>query len=284
MLDEVLEKTVDAAEGKMDAGLRLRVAVATRDGEKVDLHFGHAEVFSVYDVDANGVRPVAARAIAEHALEEEEDVRATIYRMIADCQVLLVAKVGAAPQEALSKIGIEATNLYAGKGVDEALRDLFAAKKAASEDSSIDASEFALLHAMLRVKNLDESIAFYTEKLGMTLLERREHKKNQFSQAYLGYGAGAGSAGSAGPGMTIELVQNWQREEAYVAGDAFGHIAIGVKNIMRLCDRLAAQGVPMPRPPRAQRHGENIVAFIVDPDGYRIELVQAPTPDQAVTA
>lgn len=277
MLDEVLEKIFDAPTDAGAANSVLRVAVATRDGEKVDLHFGHAEVFSVYDVDANGVRPVAARAIAEHALDEEEDVRATIYRMIADCQVLLVAKVGAAPQEALSKIGIEATNLYAGKGVDEALRELFAAKKAASEDRAIDASEFALLHAMLRVKNLDDSIAFYTEKLGMTLLERREHKKNQFSQAYLGYGAGVA-------GMTIELVQNWQREEAYVAGDAFGHIAIGVKNIMRLCDKLAAQGVPMPRPPRSQRHGENIVAFIVDPDGYRIELVQAPTPEAASEA
>ncbi|MCW2273777.1 lactoylglutathione lyase [Rhodoblastus acidophilus] len=271
MLDEVLEKTIDATAAKTDAGLRLRVAVATRDGEKVDLHLGHAEVFSVYDVDENGVRPVAARAIAEHALDEEEDTRATIYRMIADCQALLVAKVGAAPQEALSKIGIEATNFYAGKGVDEALRELFEAKKAAAADTSIDASEFALLHTMLRVTDLDRSIAFYTEKLGMTLLERREHKKNQFSQAYLGYGAGFN-------GMTIELVQNWQREEPYVAGDAFGHIAIRVKNIARLCDSLAAQGVQTPRPPRAQRHGESIVAFIVDPDGYRIELVQAPAP------
>jgi len=274
MLDEVLEKTPETA---AETGLRLRVAVATRDGEKVDLHFGHAEVFSVYDVDASGARPVAARAISEHALNEDEDPRETIYRMIADCKVLLVAKVGAAPQEALSKIGIEATNFYAGKPVDEALRELHAAKKAAAGDSAVDASEFALMHAMLRVENLGRSIAFYTEKLGMTVLERREHKKNQFSQAYLGYGAGFG-------GMTIELVQNWQREEPYVAGDAFGHIAIQVKNIMRLCDRLAAAGVPMPRPPRSQRHGENIVAFVADPDGYRIELVQAPTPEEAVEA
>ena len=62
-------------------------------------------------------------------------------------------------------------------------------------------------------------------------------------------------------------------------GDAFGHIAIGVSGITALCDRLAAAGVPMPRPPRAQRHGENIVAFVEDPDGHRIELVQTPQPE-----
>ncbi|PPQ30896.1 lactoylglutathione lyase [Rhodoblastus sphagnicola] len=269
MLDDVLEKTSSSAKGDAGNGFSLRVAVATT-GERVDLHFGHAEAFTVYDVDAGGAHHVQTRGIAEHALNEDEDPRETIYRMIADCKVLLVAKVGAAPQEALSKIGVDATNMYAGKGVEEALRELYAAKKSAVEDSAIDASEFCLMHAMLRVADLDRSIAFYTEKLGMTVLERREHKKNQFSQAYLGYGAG----------MTIELVQNWQREGAYVQGDAFGHIAIGVNNIMRLCDRLAAEGVPMPRPPRAQRHGENIVAFIADPDGYRIELVQAPTPEQ----
>ncbi|PPQ39401.1 lactoylglutathione lyase [Rhodoblastus acidophilus] len=272
MLDAVLEHQPETKAGTAP-GLRLRVAVATKEGARVDLHFGHAEVFSVYDVDAQGARLVAARAIAEHALNEDEDPRQTIYRMIADCQVLLVAKVGAAPQEALAQIGVEATNFYAGKSVDEALAELYAAKKAAAEDATLDAGEFALMHAMLRVADLDRSIAFYTQQLGMRVLERREHKKNQFSQAYLGYAAGFG-------GMTLELVQNWQREEAYVAGDAFGHIAIQVNDIMRLCDRLAAAGVSMPRPPRAQRHGENIVAFIADPDGYRIELVQAPQPDQ----
>ena len=276
MLDTVLEiaplsqsETADEAEG-----FQLRVAVATREGQRVDLHFGHADSFTVYDLVSSGPRLVATRVVAEHALNEEEDPRDTIYRMIADCKVLLVAKIGGAPQEALAALGIEATNMYAGKNVDLALRELFDAKKAAAENVAIDASEFSLLHAMLRVADLDRSIAFYTEKLGMQLLERREHKKNQFSQAYLGYGAGHA-------GMTVELVQNWQHEGDYAHGDAFGHIAIQVKNIVRLCDRLAANGVAMPRPPRGQRHGENIVAFIVDPDGYRIELVQAPTPEEA---
>ncbi len=276
MLDTVLEQIPEtSAKATADGskGLTLRVAVATREGQRVDLHFGHAETFAVYDLDQAGAQLVETRLVADHALNEEEDPRDTIYRMIADCKVLLVAKIGGAPQEALAALGIEATNMYAGKNVDLALRELYDTKKAAAENTAIDTSEFALAHAMLRVADLDRAVDFYTQKLGMTVLERREHKKNQFSQAYLGYAQGFA-------GMTIELVQNWQRDEAYQPGDAFGHIAIQVTNIVRLCDRLAAEGVAMPRPPRGQRHGESTVAFIVDPDGYRIELIQAPPPGE----
>ena len=274
MLDATVLEKVDAPTAAPSAtALVLRIAVATRDGQRIDLHFGHAETFFVYDVDARGSRLVEERQIDDYAAGEE-DKRDTIYRMLGDCRILLVAKIGAAPQEALSALGVEATNIYAGKDVNSALQELYAAKVAASGDANVDASDFRLLHAMLRVADLDRSIEFYCRSLGMQLLERREHKKNQFSQAYLGYAAGFG-------GMTIELVSNWQRDEPYVAGDAFGHIAIGVTHIGRLCDRLAAAGVPMPRPPRAQRHGENTVAFIEDPDGHRIELVQAPEPEEA---
>lgn len=273
MLDAVHQEKIEK-EGKGDASLLLRVAVATREGLRVDLHFGHADVFSVFDVDAEGPRVVETRRVTEHALNDDEDPRETIYRMIADCAVLLVAKIGATPQESLAARGVEATNMYAGRNVDEALREFYAAKIEARKGAPVDASAFRLMHAMLRVANLDRSINFYTERLGMRVLERREHKKNMFSQAYLGYGDGD-------CGMTIELVANWMQDEPYVVGDAFGHIAIGVENIARLCDRLAAAGVPMPRPPRAQRHGENIVAFVEDPDGYRIELVQAPEPAEA---
>ena len=104
----------------------------------------------------------------------------------------------------------------------------------------------------------------------MTVQDRRDHTKNQFSPAYLGYGDGPA-------GMTLELVFNWTQDAPYTPGDSFGHIAIEVTGITALCDRLAAAGVTMPRPPRAQRHGENIVAFIEDPDGHRIELVQVPS-------
>ena len=120
---------------------------------------------------------------------------------------------------------------------------------------------------MLRVADIDRSIDFYTRLLGMRVLERRDHKKNQFSQAYLGYGGDASQ-------MVLELVSNWTRE--VTVGDLFGHIAIQVSGITALCERLAAAGAPMPRPPSTQRHGNNIIAFIEDPDGHRIELVQLP--------
>jgi lactoylglutathione lyase len=130
-------------------------------------------------------------------------------------------------------------------------------------------SGFRLMHTMLRVRDLDRSLDFYTRLLGMQVLERRDHRKNQFSQAYLGYGEGFGQ-------MVLELVANWTREEPYAVGDSFGHIAIQVSGIAALCERLKAAGTSIHRPPSTQRHGSNIIAFVEDPDGHRIELVQLP--------
>ncbi len=257
----------------------LRVAVATRRGERIDLHFGAAEEFTVFDVTAEGATLIERRDIASHALPGDETERVTVCRMLSDCKVLLVEKVGATPQEMLARVGIEATNLYAGKPIAETLAELFAAKCAARADAPLDASSFRLAHAMLRVADLDRSIDFYTGQLGMQVLERRDHKKNQFSQAYLGYGGGYSQ-------MTLELVMNWTREGAYALGESFGHIAIQVSGIGALCERLAAAGTPMPRPPSSQRHGSNIIAFIEDPDGHRIELMQPPAalPDAEASA
>ena len=125
------------------------------------------------------------------------------------------------------------------------------------------------MHTMLRVSDIERSIDFYTRLLGMRVISQREHRKNQFTQVYLGYGEGDA-------GIGLELVQNWGREEPYQHGDAFGHIADGGDRHHGLCRHLEAAGVPMPMPPRSQRHGNIIVAFIEDPDGYRIELVQRP--------
>ncbi|MBI5132661.1 MAG: lactoylglutathione lyase [Rhodopseudomonas palustris] len=247
----------------------LRIAVASSEGIRIDQHFGQADLFRVYDVSASGIVPVEDRDVGQYA-EGEEDRRDTICRMLKDCQVLLVAKIGVTPQEKLAGVGIEAIDRFAGKGVEAALLEVFASKSAARSEAPLDTSQFQLLHAMLRVTDIDRAIDFYTRLLGMTVLERRDHKKNQFTQAYLGYGAGSS-------GMTIELVFNWTEDQPYTHGTSYGHIAIGVSGITALCDRLAAQGVTMPRPPRAQRHGESIVAFIEDPDGHRIELVQAPS-------
>ncbi|MGY0711284.1 lactoylglutathione lyase [Azospirillum argentinense] len=134
-------------------------------------------------------------------------------------------------------------------------------------------TDLKLLHAMLRVSDMERSLDFYTRLLGMRVIQQREHKKNQFTQAYVGYGTAEEPLDS--PTMVIELVANWTQEEPYSQGSAFGHIAIGVPSgIGALCERLAAEGVPVPRPPKPQKHGDTIVAFIEDPDGYRIELVQ----------
>ncbi|MDR3518143.1 MAG: VOC family protein [Azospirillaceae bacterium] len=244
----------------------LRIAVASRDGSRVDLHFGQTEAFRVFDVSAQGALAVESRDLASHA-QGDENSRDTICRMLSDCKVVLVAKVGVAPQEKLAKAGIDATDRHGGEPVEAALAAVFAAKTAPACDTPVDAASFQLSHVMLRVTDLDRSVDFYTRMLGMRVLERRDHKKNQFSQAYLGYGDGFAR-------MVLELVFNWTREEPYRPGDTFGHIAVQVTGIVPLCDRLAAAGVAMPRPPRAQQHGEAIVAFIEDPDGHRIELMQ----------
>jgi lactoylglutathione lyase len=247
----------------------IRIAVASREGDRIDQHFGHAKEFIVYDVGAAGPALIGRRAVDAFAENEDEDPREVILRMLADCKVLLVAKIGPTPQEQMAAIGVEASDMYAGKSVESALAQVFAEKAAARADGAVDSSGFRMMHAMLRVSDMERSLDFYTRLLGMRVLELREHKKNSFSQAYLGYGDGFDQ-------MTLELVFNWIRDEPYAMGESFGHIAILVTGITALCNRLAAEGVPMPRPPRAQRHHENIVAFVEDPDGHRIELVQLP--------
>lgn len=257
-----------AAVPAASATAALRIAVASTDGTRIDRHFGQAEDFRIYDVTGAGAELVEIRNV-EAAAIGDEDRRDTICRVVADCKVVLVAKIGIAPQERLAAIGVEGSDMHAGAAVAAALAEVHAAKTAAPADEPVDASRFRMLHAMLRVSDLDRAVEFYTRQLGMRVLEQREHKKNRFSQAYLGYGDGHAQ-------MVLELVFNWESEEPLVAGTAFGHIAIEVTGITALCNRLAAAGVPMPRPPRAQRHGENIVAFVEDPDGHRIELVQMP--------
>ena len=162
--------------------------------------------------------------------------------MLADCKVLLVAKIGPMPAAKLGNAGIEAIDAHVGKPIETALTEVFADKTLPQSDEPIDTSAFRLAHAMLRVSDIERSIDFYTRLLGMKVLEQRDHKKNQFTQVYVGYGDGFSQ-------MVLELVFNWMQEEPYAKGDAFGHIAIQVTGINRLCNRLAAEGVPMPRAP-----------------------------------
>ncbi|HEY0282787.1 MAG TPA: NifB/NifX family molybdenum-iron cluster-binding protein [Rhizomicrobium sp.] len=198
----------------------VRIAVASSDGATVDQHFGQATGFWVFDVAADGITARERRDIASHVIGDEGP-RDTVCRMLADCKVLLVSRVGVSPQETLAKAGIEASDLHAGKPVATALGEVFAAKSIRHGDAPPDSSGFRLRHAMLRVGDMDRSVDFYTRLLGMRVIERRDHRKNQFTQTYLGYG-------DDGDQMALELVFNWAREEPYILGDAFGHIAVQV--------------------------------------------------------
>jgi len=124
-----------------------------------------------------------------------------------------------------------------------------------------------LLHTMIRVLDLDKSIDFYTRLLGMKLLRRKDYPSGEFTLAFVGYGGEDDNA-------VIELTHNWGQKEPYELGTAFGHLAVGVPDIYGACEALAKEGVKIPRPPGPMKHGGSIIAFIEDPDGYKIELIQ----------
>ena len=124
-----------------------------------------------------------------------------------------------------------------------------------------------LLHTMIRVRDLKASLHFYTDLLGMKVLRQRDVPAGQYSLAFVGYGEERDNA-------VIELTFNWGQEEPYQLGTGFGHLAIGVKDIYGMCERLKGAGVKIPRPPGPVQHGTTVIAFIEDPDGYKIELIQ----------
>ncbi|MBB3931780.1 lactoylglutathione lyase [Kaistia hirudinis] len=129
---------------------------------------------------------------------------------------------------------------------------------------------FRMMHTMIRVLDLDKSIKFYTELLGMTLLRRDDYPDGKFTNAFVGYGPEDSNT-------VVELTLNWGREEPYELGTAFGHLALGVHDIYAVCAALEAQGARIPRPPGPMKHGTTHIAFIEDPDGYKIELIDLAT-------
>ena len=132
-----------------------------------------------------------------------------------------------------------------------------------------DTDKFRFLHTMIRVRDLDASLRFYTNLLGMKLLRKRDYPSGQFTLAFVGYGDESSNA-------VIELTHNWGQAEPYSLGSAFGHLALGVPDVYETCERLAAADVKIPRPAGPMPDGGSVIAFIEDPDGYRIELVQSP--------
>ena len=123
-----------------------------------------------------------------------------------------------------------------------------------------------ILHTMLRVGNLEKSIDFYINKLGMKLIRKKDYPHGKFTLAFIGYGSEEDSS-------MIELTYNWGKEK-YIKGEGFGHIAIGVENIYEVCRRLKENDCKITRPPGPMKNSNTILAFVEDPDGYKIEIIE----------
>lgn len=123
-----------------------------------------------------------------------------------------------------------------------------------------------ILHTMIRVGNLERSVGFYRDVLGMELLRRSDYPGGRFTLAFLGF--------EGEDGTTIELTHNWDTD-SYDLGTGYGHIAIGVDDIQDACDRIRNAGGKVVREPGPMKHGSTVIAFVEDPDGYKIELIQS---------
>lgn len=126
---------------------------------------------------------------------------------------------------------------------------------------------------MLRVGNLEASLKFYCEVLGMQLLRRKDYPGGEFTLAFVGYGDEADHT-------VLELTHNWNTSQ-YNLGDAYGHIAIGVDDIYGTCGRIRQRGGKVTREPGPMKHGSTVIAFVEDPDGYKVELIQLGTQGSA---
>ena len=123
-----------------------------------------------------------------------------------------------------------------------------------------------LLHTMLRVGDLDRSIDFYTNVLGMKVLRRKDYPDGKFTLAFVGYGDESETA-------VIELTHNWDTKK-YDLGNGYGHIAIGVPDAYKACEAVKAKGGKVTREAGPMKHGTTVIAFVEDPDGYKIEFIQ----------
>ena len=126
-----------------------------------------------------------------------------------------------------------------------------------------------LLHTMLRVGNLEASLKFYCDVLGMKLLRKQDYPNGEFTLAFVGYG-------DESEHSVIELTHNWGTDQ-YDLGNAYGHIALGVDNIYETCAQIRLKGGKVVREPGPMKHGSTVIAFVEDPNGYKVELIQLGT-------
>ena len=124
-----------------------------------------------------------------------------------------------------------------------------------------------LLHTMLRVKDLDASVAFYTKLLGMKELRRNEVPGGRYTLAFVGYGDESSTA-------VLELTFNWDQTDGYDLGTGFGHLAVGLPDVYAACADMKAAGAKITREAGPVKFGTTVIAFVEDPDGYKVELVQ----------
>ena len=122
-----------------------------------------------------------------------------------------------------------------------------------------------LLHVMLRVRDLEKTITFYEEVFEMTLLRKKDYETGRFTLAFMGYGDESSET-------VLEFTHNWDTDD-YEIGTAYGHIAIGVPDVYQACEQIEAKGGKITRAPGPMKHSDTILAFVEDPDGYKIELL-----------
>lgn len=131
-----------------------------------------------------------------------------------------------------------------------------------------------LLHTMLRVGNLEKSLDFYQNVLGMQLLRKKDYPEGRFTLAFVGYGSEADTT-------VLELTHNWDTD-SYDLGNAYGHIAVEVENAYEACEKVREKGGKVVREAGPMKHGSTVIAFVEDPDGYKIEFIQKNTGSDSV--
>jgi lactoylglutathione lyase len=128
-------------------------------------------------------------------------------------------------------------------------------------------SQYRLAHTMIRVRDLERSLDFYTRILGMQVLRQKEYPEGKFTNTFVGYGP-------EDTHPAIELTYNWGQEEPYDMGNGWGHVALEVPDVYAACEALQSVGANITRAPGPMKNGTRVIAFVEDPDGYKVELLE----------